>query len=349
MNIDKIEVSIIVPIYNGEKYIERCINSLLMQETSCQYEILLIDDGSIDDSLSIINRYSKNIPNIMCFSQPNKGPGAARNVGLANAQGKFVVFVDADDFVTPYYIENLYQNAFVSQGVGIVVSGILGNGKKLMEFKGEFFDKEQFGKMLPEMKILENGYAVGKLYQTELIHKYDIRFYENVRYAEDLFFYLQYLLYADWIIFVDKYDYHYSVNNPHSLILSYNPFESELQGFTIVYNLLNTFLRKYPQSEAHIYKCFGWVGHFAARAIISIYRGNKMLLRKRDRIHLISSNFNKINVSLLYYNSSYNEKKERIILWLLYKRKYRALDCFVKYYYKIRYSFLLSPLFSYFK
>ena len=93
-------LSIIVPLYNSAAYLPRCLESLLHQDISLEeYEILLINDGSPDNSLDIVNEYALKYPNIRAFSQENKGTSGARNTGLLEARGTYVYFVDPDDYV----------------------------------------------------------------------------------------------------------------------------------------------------------------------------------------------------------------------------------------------------------
>ena len=92
------KVSIIVPVYNAEKYLERCLDSLVNQ-TLKDIEIICINDGSTDKSLKILNKYAGEYNNILIIEQENKGQSAARNVGIDTAGGEFIAFIDADDWV----------------------------------------------------------------------------------------------------------------------------------------------------------------------------------------------------------------------------------------------------------
>ena len=114
-------ISIIVPIYNAEKYIDDCIKSILNQ-TYSRFELILIDDGSSDRSLEICNNWKRKDERIHVYSQKNGGASAARNFGLKVMQGDYVVFVDSDDWVSPKYIEFLYSPVEFkeSQQFGIV-------------------------------------------------------------------------------------------------------------------------------------------------------------------------------------------------------------------------------------
>ena len=343
-------ISVIVPVYNGINYIDNCVNSLINQKCNYNYEIILIDDGSKDDSLNRIKDYSNEYENIHYYNQSNKGASSARNVGLKNARGEYVVFVDIDDVVTDEYLQNLCKNHDKFKGTGLVVSGLIAKGEIVKKYNGEFYKNHQYASMLDEMDILKNGYTVGKLYNLDLIRKHDILFDEKVRYAEDLIFYLQYLLFSDWVFFEDSYDYIYSVNNPNSLILSYSPFVNEMRGFIRVNELIQLYVKKYPKYINRIEKCYGWVAHFAARAIISIYWGNNQIISdKRERITLIESSFVDYDLFLMHKYSSIIELKEQIIIWLLYTGRYSSLDLFVNYYFKIRYSKFFAFLYMKFK
>ena len=100
-------VSVIVPFYNVEKYIRRCMLSLINQESEYSYEILAVDDGSTDGSADIVKQLAAENDKIRIISQENGGVSAARNTGVLHAVGEYVAFVDSDDYVSPFYIERL--------------------------------------------------------------------------------------------------------------------------------------------------------------------------------------------------------------------------------------------------
>lgn len=107
-----LKLSIIVPVYNAEKWLRRCVESLLNQGiNSSEYEILLIDDGSKDGSLAIANEFAASYGNTRVFTQPNAGPGAARNRGIDNAKGRYLMFVDADDYLKPNSLASILDLA----------------------------------------------------------------------------------------------------------------------------------------------------------------------------------------------------------------------------------------------
>ena len=104
------EVSVIIPVYNNEKYVEECVRSV-QNQTFEDLEILVINDGSTDGSGEILERLLREDKRLRLFHQENKGAGAARNKGLDTASGRYLVFVDGDDWIAPDYIEKLYAAA----------------------------------------------------------------------------------------------------------------------------------------------------------------------------------------------------------------------------------------------
>ena len=102
------KVSVIVPVYNTEKYLERCIDSIISQSFK-DFELILINDGSKDKSLSIMKEYAKKDKRIKVFDQNNKGPAITRNFGINKSKAKYVMFIDSDDYIDDNYIQDYYN------------------------------------------------------------------------------------------------------------------------------------------------------------------------------------------------------------------------------------------------
>ena len=115
---DKNKISIIIPVYNAEDYLERCIQSILAQNFS-SYEVILVDDGSTDSSALICDRYSATDPRFRTIHKPNGGVSSARNAGISLAKGEYLMFVDSDDMLLPDAIESLMEKAYAT-GADIV-------------------------------------------------------------------------------------------------------------------------------------------------------------------------------------------------------------------------------------
>ena len=106
-------ISVIIPVYNAERYLRECLTSLVNQ-TFRAYEIIAVNDGSTDGSLAILRHFQKDWPQLRVIDQENGGVSAARNVGMAAARGEYLGFMDADDTVAPNYLERLYRTCVVT-------------------------------------------------------------------------------------------------------------------------------------------------------------------------------------------------------------------------------------------
>ena len=206
--------SVIVPVYNSEKYLDRCVKSILGQ--SCgDFELLLIDDGSTDGSKAICERYSESDSRVRLICQQNKGPSAARNNGLRAASGEYVVFIDSDEFVDVDYFETLdkhiQQNRCDLIFIGFVME-LEQNGKELetVSMPSGIYSKDEFHSIVK--KLIDNdqfGYQVVKAVKSSLIKKYNIYLDESVSLHEDMLFTCELCKFAVSIEVVDCTPYHY--------------------------------------------------------------------------------------------------------------------------------------------
>ena len=179
------KVSIIIPVYNVEEYLEKCLNSVINQ-TLTDIEIICINDGSTDNSLSILENFARNDKRIIILNQENKGQSAARNNGLKIATGEFIGFVDSDDWIDLNYYEVLYNSAKKHEA-DIAVCGIL----KVLEHKNEVylkFEKEKVEtvarKKYEWANIPKNCYVYNKIYRREPLLKSESSFEEGVKYED---------------------------------------------------------------------------------------------------------------------------------------------------------------------
>ena len=101
-------ISVIVPIYNVEKYLERCLSSI-QKQTLTDFEVLMINDGTPDDSVRIASKFEKDDTRFILFNKKNTGVGMTRNFGIQHSHGDYLVFIDSDDFISPEYLEVLYR------------------------------------------------------------------------------------------------------------------------------------------------------------------------------------------------------------------------------------------------
>ncbi|MBO8433782.1 MAG: glycosyltransferase family 2 protein [Tyzzerella sp.] len=186
---NNVEVSLIIPVYNVEKYIDKCLKSAVNQ-TFKDMEIIIVNDGSTDNSIEIVNRYIKKYDNIKLISQENKGLSSARNVGIKESSGNYIAFADSDDYFSKKFIEDMY-NTIINEKSDIVVCGF----KRIDENKKPNIKNRKLKyKTISSDKALDmlindifiNNFAWNKLYKKELFTENDIYFPEGKTY-EDMY------------------------------------------------------------------------------------------------------------------------------------------------------------------
>lgn len=206
-------VTIVVPIYNMEKYMKKCIMGLLEQSFQ-DIEIVLVDDGSTDNSLELCDEYAFHYPDkIRVIHKENGGLSSARNAGIDIARGEYIIFPDPDDWVDSDYIEKAmqiqmkYQPDLVCMGHYVEYDDrtILANqNEKFIQMSGQ---EAQRSLLLPPCM---NGFAWNKLYHLDIIRKNNLKFLDDVGTTEDLDFAFRYLKYCESVCFAPEARvYHY--------------------------------------------------------------------------------------------------------------------------------------------
>lgn len=215
-------ISIIIPVYNAEKHIELCIENILSQ-TFKDYEIICIDDGSTDASFKILNEQKLLDKRIRVINQENRGPGAARNLGISLAMGTFICFIDIDDcFTDNNSLTNLicaqmrYNSDFVVGKISVIDS----NSHKQIKIRG--WNNVQSNILYKTDKLYNKLFqcisapVFAKLYKKEIILKYNIKF-SNYKASEDMLFVYTYILNCTNVIFIKDLIVNYSVFQECSL------------------------------------------------------------------------------------------------------------------------------------
>lgn len=200
------KLSIIIPVYNDEKYLKRCLDSIINLDYQ-NLEVILVDDGSTDDSLAIMTDYAAQDERVKAISQQNLGVSVARNTGLAQATGDYIMFVDADDYV----LSPLKIVLNDEQTADLNVFGFE-SGEEQKVVRAKYYDADE--SIHAKTMMMENPTqyltAWGKIFKHDLIKKYNLRFNTNLRVAEDGNFMLQYLMKCETIKFSLPVGYHYS-------------------------------------------------------------------------------------------------------------------------------------------
>ena len=205
-------VSVIVPIYNTEKYLRECLNSILVQ-SYCHLEIILINDGSLDNSGVIADEYARMDARVKVIQKQNEGASITKNLGIANATGKYITFIDADDFIRTDFIENLLNDMTKYQVAVTTTTKMCPIDKENSEnvevySQGETLEKMFYG-------TLEKSQNGVQMFERQLLIDNTILFDPKKKVGEDFDFFVQAIMRCDWVA-VDYRKMYYYRPNPNS-------------------------------------------------------------------------------------------------------------------------------------
>lgn len=226
----KQKISVIVPVYNVEKYLSRCIDSLIRQSYS-NIEILLVDDGSKDESLSICKEYEAKDSRIHVFHKENEGLGLTRNYGVEQATGEYITFVDSDDYLTLDAIDSMVKKAVETDADVVIASHYYKNKKQEIELSERLYCGTEIKEILMVHMMGNNGNqldalsytAWGKLYKKEIFTKNRLLFpSERKLMWEDLAFSVEAYPLCEKVYILHKPVYYYCFNEG-SLTHTYKP------------------------------------------------------------------------------------------------------------------------------
>lgn len=217
-------ISIIIPVYNTERYLDRCIGSV-MASSYKDFELILVDDGSEDSCFQICEQYSRKDCRIKCISQNHGGVSAARNRGIRESSGEWVVFVDSDDWITADFLEMIASEEYRGQDLLLFdfawggkrgkrrETAVFGEQKPFIRYYGSA-DREFLlrGLLVNERRLAENGNICltspcAKAYKKAVIDRYAISFAEDIAIQEDMLFNIEYLLHIQSCAYIVREAY----------------------------------------------------------------------------------------------------------------------------------------------
>lgn len=215
-NEKKIKISVIIPVYNGEQYVATCIETLQNQTMQTGYELIFVDDGSTDKTLEVIRSYAQQDSRICFFSQENKGISAARNLGMNNAKGEWIVFVDVDDEIDSEFLQDISREIEADSTAPVLVYArhYVEKDSKIIDNK-KITRKELIRSLLTEETVEELGTdfllfaAWSKVYKKTFLQDNNIIFVEGLRWAEDMVFMCYVFQCAEEIRFIYRGYYRY--------------------------------------------------------------------------------------------------------------------------------------------
>ena len=304
-------ISVIVPIYNSEKYLDNTIKSIINQ-TYKNLEIILVDDGSTDKSYEICKKYQKKDNRIKLFHQKNKGVSSARNKGIENSNGEYITFIDSDDLID----KRMYEKLFTAFDNNIdyvfcdykIKKNMVNNSNKILDMT--IYDK--IYKSFPY-----DGGANWCLYRKKIIKKYNIKFRENLFFAEDLDFLISYLIRCKKNIkYVDEKLYYY-VNNSDSITkkedtklkskITKNYFEAVKLNYYKIINLKG--IDKYKITNIFI------------DFIFHLFIKTKIIINKKEMVNELKKHKKYFNLKQKIYYFLIKINKKSLYYLLYFKRK----------------------------
>ena len=201
-------LSIIIPAYNVENYIVRCLSSIYQPNSDeSRFEVLVIDDGSTDNTLLVANEFSSSHSNIRVIHKPNGGVSTARNIGIDKSIGKYIMFVDADDWIKGG-VNQLITMIDSNSNTDVIVGRIFLEDNKYEFCKWSFSSSKTYsGRELFFAHRYTRGSVCGALFSRELMNKYEIRFPIGITHGEDTFVSLIIQIYANRYVFVNTHIY----------------------------------------------------------------------------------------------------------------------------------------------
>ena len=318
-----VKISIIVPVYNANQYISRCIDSILSQIYT-DFELILVNDGSTDDSLAICHSYSDKDSRVIICNQANSGASSARNHGIEVSKGDYICFVDADDYVTENYLLHLYQDMDMDVDIDLVMHGmnrIKGEMSIPITYKETRTYNLDDGSFFKDVRLYKMCGPYCKLFKNDIISKNGIRFSEEIIYAEDFDFFAKYLIHCRKVRTSLSQNYFY-VAYDNSVSTRINPFEQEYSGLKNLFESLNSlnnrFIDKALDEQIKTY-----IVYYTSRVLTSIYEPPRPSQSMRIK-YLKSIDRTYVHIYRDYYDPS--SMNDRIFKYLFVKNCYRLFD-----------------------
>lgn len=319
-------VSIIVPVYNAEKYLNRCIDSILSQ-TMTDFELLLIDDGSKDNSGRICDEYAEKDARVRVFHKPNGGVSSARNLGLDNAKGKWITFVDADDRCSCNYLEHLLSK--VDDDTDLIISYAVicdSTGEKAEVYPEYKVNATNFERLFVDSDMHWHTSPWAKLYRASIIYENSLRFNEMMHIGEDADFLFSFMLITDKIYVSSDTNYYYTCDVSGSLTKRINTIDSEIASYRTILCLVNRTIQQKNIKDNRSLDNLGWlVASYVRRVLNSLYYNDAQSYKRIDLIKSLD-----IDSYIRYSkNALWKEQVGRVLLYFGQYRLYDLMRQFV--------------------
>lgn len=310
------KISLIMPIYNGEEFIENAVNMVTKQTIYNDIEFIIINGGSTDNTLKIVNKFKEQYQFIVINMEKTSSVSTARNEGLDIATGEYIMFVDCDDYIEKEHSEKLYNYAKKNDTDLLIFDYSIKklNSNKLEKIKINYPVKTDFNKeiIIKELLLQKNGikaYNCMKLFKTDIANKNKIRYNEEAFTVEDSLFFIQYSYYCKKINYINEYTYHYlkrvgSLSNQINIQI--------IDSFNLIINEIIKFLKTKKQYNKYQNECNSLYSTYYALLLNKIMYFKNTKKTKLDLIEYTNKKFDSKNKIFkldkeLYYSDEIEE------------------------------------------
>lgn len=321
------KVSIIVPVYNGQDFINRCLNSLINQ-TYSNVEIIVINDGSTDNSLDLLKKYNDKI---ILINKENSGVSDSRNLGLEKASGDYIMFCDIDDWYEKVTVEKAVCEIGNYDLLKYRETRVFSDGssiKRKENLAPMLYEKEKIDiviRRLFDLSWATHIYCF--IYKTEIIKKNNIRFNSKIRYGEDANFILQYLLKVKNIKVIDEYLYNY-YENINSVTNNYSSIFKNMENLQIFRSETLKILGNKYKKELDQF--------FLNLILLFLEKPFDILKTKKEIKDYYKKICNSLNGLVNDLPSNNYSKKWKFLIYLIKHNRYIFLYLYIKLYLKMR-------------
>lgn len=335
-------ISVIVPVYNTSKYLEECITSII-EQTYKDFELILIDDGSKDNSLQILKKYELMDKRVKVYSQANHGVSYTRNRGIDLAMGDYIMFVDSDDWIESNTLQTLIE-AMKKYNVDAVRCNYFVNGEQEETIGNDFFEKDEIvydkeqirEKIIPA--LLSNrmkSFSVLYLIRIDIL-KENIYYDEKIHMLEDQIFCLKLLSNIKKIAFILIPLYHYRINLA-SVTIKLEYVKTNIENIIKVNKIIKDFLKQ----NSYEMECIELLNqshmNLIVRLFYKLYEADLLSVNDLKKIRKLPN----VNEMLQDYNYKYEDNKKIIIGVILFKYN---LNCIYIFFMKFKYFFNKNKL-----
>ena len=314
-------LSIIIPVYNADRFLEDCLQSIISQSFT-SWECILVDDGSADRSAEICDSIVSSDDRFRVFHKKNGGASSARNRGILEAKGEWITFIDADDFVGEAYLQGLLQPILEGKEIDFVHGGCTNYEQGCTTSVNQEYEDyigDDKGKLFRSFR----GLVVSKLFKRSIIQHHNLVFDENMRIAEDMAFTMDYLFFVDMYVFVTERGYYYRRDNDNSAThrIKWPSYYQSRYDFIHLFNSTENYIHAFGISGDNSRLRYEQRANQLFMMLRTLYHDNSY--NRRKRLTELSTVYNKGYINLL---RDWFQISDPVLVRLLLNENYKSFD-----------------------